>query len=108
MSRMPKKGYSGGRLLALGLAEAIARVNIKTEIFVDNIPEMYDEFRFFSKIKITPTIYFLNILIHKILFLFLKKDYHLFLDHFLRTKLSKFYFLKLEVEQLLSCLKKFV
>ena len=61
MSKMPKKGYSGGRLLALGLAEALAKVNISTELFVDNIPEMYDEFRSFSKIKITPTLHFSNI-----------------------------------------------
>ena len=53
MSRMPKKGYSGGRLLALGLAEAIARVNIKTEIGRGALSRFGEDSRFSSDLQFT-------------------------------------------------------
>lgn len=53
VSTMPKSGYSGGRLLALTMAEALATTGVEVDFLVDAVPEMYDEFRPFSSVKLT-------------------------------------------------------
>lgn len=49
---MPQNGYSGGRLLALTMAESLALTGAKVDFLVDNIPQMYEEFRPHSRITI--------------------------------------------------------
>jgi len=49
---MPEYIYSGGRLLALTLAESLAMTNTEVDFIVNKVPLMYDEFRNFSKINI--------------------------------------------------------
>lgn len=48
---MPATGYSGGRLLALTMAEALALTGADVDFLVDHIPEMYQEFEAFSQVK---------------------------------------------------------
>lgn len=48
---MPTTGYSGGRLLALTMAESLAFTGTEVDFVVDNVPEMYEEFRSFSRIQ---------------------------------------------------------
>jgi glycosyltransferase involved in cell wall biosynthesis len=52
IAQMMEKGYSGGRLMALSYAEALASTSTKVDFLVNNIPEMYEEFRPFSKIDL--------------------------------------------------------
>jgi glycosyltransferase involved in cell wall biosynthesis len=52
IARMPPKGYSGGRLLALTYAEALGSVGVEVDFLTDHIPEMYEEFRPRSTISI--------------------------------------------------------
>jgi glycosyltransferase involved in cell wall biosynthesis len=52
ISAMPRKGYSGGRLLALTMAEALATQGVEVDFLVNEIPEMYDEFRPFSSVTL--------------------------------------------------------
>lgn len=52
IGNMPRKGYSGGRLLALTMAEALACTGARVDFLVNNIPEMYDEFRSFSWVQL--------------------------------------------------------
>lgn len=54
ISTMPRSGYSGGRLLALTMAEALATTGVDVEFIVDEIPEMYQEFRPFSSVSLRP------------------------------------------------------
>lgn len=49
---MPSKGYSGGRLLALCMAESLASSNVAVDFLVDNLPEMYHEFQSFSRVTL--------------------------------------------------------
>jgi len=52
ISAMPRTGYSGGRLLALTMAEALATQGFEVDFLVNEIPEMYDEFRPFSSVTL--------------------------------------------------------
>jgi len=49
---MIEKGYSGGRLLALGMAEALAIAGAKVDFITNCVPEMYKEFEPFSRVRI--------------------------------------------------------
>lgn len=49
---MPATGFSGGRLLALTLAEALAVNGAEVDFLVNNIPEMYREFQSFSRVRL--------------------------------------------------------
>jgi glycosyltransferase involved in cell wall biosynthesis len=51
LGSMPSKGYSGGRLLSLTMAEALAQTGPRVEFLSNAIPEMYEEFRSFSKVE---------------------------------------------------------
>ena len=53
IGNMPGKSFSGGRLLALTMAESLASAAVDVDFLTDNIPEMYDEFRPFSRIRLT-------------------------------------------------------
>ena len=57
---MPKVGYSGGRLLALGMAESLAMYGAEVDFLVNHVPEMYDEFREFSKVTLLVAPFFLG------------------------------------------------
>jgi len=48
---MNTQGYSGGRLLALGMAEALAMTGADVDFLTNNMPEMYKEFESFSRIR---------------------------------------------------------
>jgi hypothetical protein len=48
---MPTQGYSGGRLLSICLAESLATSNVDVDYCTNHIPEMYAEFKGFSKVK---------------------------------------------------------
>lgn len=50
MGGMPAIGYSGGRLHALTMAEALAMSGAEVDFVTNSIPEMYDEFRPFSRV----------------------------------------------------------
>ena len=50
---MLAKGYSGGRLLALTFAEALATTGATVDFLVSQLPEMYLEFASFSRINVT-------------------------------------------------------
>lgn len=51
---MPSKGYSGGRLLALGMAEGIAMAGAEVDFVTNNVPVMYEEFGTFSRVHLRP------------------------------------------------------
>lgn len=52
LARMPSTAYSGGRLLALTMAEALAHAGAEVDFLVDCIPFMYQEFQSFSRVKL--------------------------------------------------------
>ena len=52
LGTMPVAGYSGGRLLALTMAESLAMTGETVDFLVNNIPEMYDEFKSFSRLNL--------------------------------------------------------
>ncbi|MEM8938851.1 MAG: glycosyltransferase [Bacteroidota bacterium] len=49
---MPSSGYSGGRLLALGMAESLALKGVNVEFLTNNHPIMMEEFKSFSRIDL--------------------------------------------------------
>lgn len=51
LARMPAIGYSGGRLLALTLAESLAMTGAEVDFIADTLPEMHQEFRSFTRIR---------------------------------------------------------
>lgn len=51
IGHMMKAGYSGGRLLALGMAEATAISGHSVDFILDNLPEMALEFERYSKVN---------------------------------------------------------
>jgi glycosyltransferase involved in cell wall biosynthesis len=53
LGNMPATSFSGGRLLALTMAESLASAGADVEFLTDSDPEMYDEFRPFSNMKLT-------------------------------------------------------
>jgi glycosyltransferase involved in cell wall biosynthesis len=55
IAAMPKSHYSGGRLLALTLAESLAMNGADVDFVTDNVPFMYEEFRPFSRIRLITT-----------------------------------------------------
>lgn len=55
LCRLPAQGYSGGRLHALTMAEALAMAGAEVDILADAVPEMYSEFRAFSRVKLRTT-----------------------------------------------------
>lgn len=55
LCRLPAQGYSGGRLHALTMAEALALAGAEVDILADAVPEMYAEFRAFSRVKLRTT-----------------------------------------------------
>ncbi len=52
VGRMPSTIYSGGRLLALTMAESMATTGAEVDFLVDAMPVMYEEFRLFSRMSI--------------------------------------------------------
>ena len=48
---MPSRGYSGGRLLALGMAESLALTGTEVEFITDSYPMMMEEFHNSSKVN---------------------------------------------------------
>jgi glycosyltransferase involved in cell wall biosynthesis len=61
VGHLPLKGYSGGRLAALSMAESLAMVGAEVDFIADHIPEMHEEFESFSRIQIIPSNRFLDL-----------------------------------------------
>lgn len=55
IAAMPNSHYSGGRLLALTLAESLAINGADVDFVTNNVPFMYEEFRPFSRIRLVHT-----------------------------------------------------
>lgn len=55
IGRMPKTGWSGGRLLAMTLAESLAMQDgAVVDFLVDNVPEMRSDFADFTQVMMLP------------------------------------------------------
>lgn len=55
LCRLPAQGYSGGRLATLTMAEGLAMAGADVDILTDAVPEMYEEFRPFSRVRLRTT-----------------------------------------------------
>lgn len=51
VGHMPRRSYSGGRLVALTLAESLASSGVTVTFFSDNFPRMAREFQEFSRVQ---------------------------------------------------------
>ena len=58
---MPRSGISGGRLLALTMAESLAATGVEVDFIVDHSPEMHREFSGFSRVRLISSWQFWNL-----------------------------------------------
>ncbi|MEN6627661.1 MAG: glycosyltransferase [Candidatus Sumerlaeia bacterium] len=55
LCRLPAQGYSGGRLATITMAEGLAMAGADVDILTDAVPEMYAEFKPFSRVRLRTT-----------------------------------------------------